>query len=412
MSFVLIIVAALLVLDLIWWSAARRLLRRARWKFGAMIAHSLFVALQLFGLVFVILSRREEFPLELPTIGTVLVYVWHLLVLPLLVPIMIVGGLIGLVISFFRGPKREPLAQQTHIRQLTPTQTPVMMDRRSFLGTIAALTPPIFSLSLTGIAMTQLDNFRVRRLTVPIANLPQALDGATIAHVSDLHVGRFTTGEVLQTMTAAVNELKADIVLMTGDLINSSLEELPEAVATVRQFQAASGVYLVEGNHDLFQGRHEFETRSKAAGLSLLVNETADVTVSGHPVTLLGLRWGAPGVWGDRPQSSEQGIRASLDELLGLRRNLNSFPILLAHHPHAFDAAIDADLPLTLAGHTHGGQLMLNEETGFGPMMFRYWSGLYSKGNHHLVVSNGVGNWFPLRTSAPAEIIHITLRRA
>ena len=86
--------------------------------------------------------------------------------------------------------------------------------------------------------------------------------------------------------------------------------------------------------------------------------------------------------------------------------------ILLAHHPHAFDAAVKHGLPLTLSGHTHGGQLMVTPGLGVGPMMFRYWSGLYQKGAHSLVVSNGVGNWFPLRTCAPAEIVHLTLRRA
>jgi hypothetical protein len=84
----------------------------------------------------------------------------------------------------------------------------------------------------------------------------------------------------------------------------------------------------------------------------------------------------------------------------------------LAHHPHAFDAAAAAKIPLTLSGHTHGGQLMLSEQFGFGPAMFRYWSGLYRSGASQLVVSNGVGNWFPLRVNAPAEIIHITLRQA
>ncbi|HSH38627.1 MAG TPA: metallophosphoesterase, partial [Chthoniobacterales bacterium] len=314
--------------------------------------------------------------------------------------------IIGFVIALVRALKREPRARQYHIRQLS--QGPVM-DRRSFIGTAAALAPPLLSLSLTGIAMRQLEGFRIRRLEIPIADLPPALQGATIAHVSDMHVGRFTTGEVLRTMVAVVNDLRADIVLLTGDLINSSLDELPEAVATVRQFSAPSGVFTIEGNHDLFDGRLQFEERVRASGLSLLVNEIADVTVRGHPVNLLGLRWGAPGVSGPRPRSTEEGIRASVEELVG-RRNPNAFPILLAHHPHAFDAAADARIPLTLAGHTHGGQLMLNEETGLGPMMFRYWSGLYTRGDSHLVVSNGVGNWFPLRTSAPAEVIHLTLR--
>jgi len=84
----------------------------------------------------------------------------------------------------------------------------------------------------------------------------------------------------------------------------------------------------------------------------------------------------------------------------------------MAHHPHAFDAAADAGLPLTLSGHTHGGQLMLNEQLGFGPALFHYWSGLYTRGRSKLIVSNGVGNWFPLRVNAPAEIVHITLRQA
>jgi predicted MPP superfamily phosphohydrolase len=69
-------------------------------------------------------------------------------------------------------------------------------------------------------------------------------------------------------------------------------------------------------------------------------------------------------------------------------------------------------LPLTLAGHTHGGQLMLTPELGAGSAMFRYWSGIYQKNSRTVVVSNGTGNWFPVRVNAPAEIIHLTLRRA
>jgi predicted MPP superfamily phosphohydrolase len=94
------------------------------------------------------------------------------------------------------------------------------------------------------------------------------------------------------------------------------------------------------------------------------------------------------------------------------KRQPDAFPILLAHHPHAFDLAAEAGVPLTLSGHTHGGQLMLSRKLGFGPLMYRYWSGLYARGNSQLLVSNGVGNWFPLRVHAPAEIVHVTLRRA
>ncbi len=105
---------------------------------------------------------------------------------------------------------------------------------------------------------------------------------------------------------------------------------------------------------------------------------------------------------------SPQATRDSMRELLALR-DPAAWPILLAHHPHAWDEA--GDLPLTLSGHTHGGQLMLNERLGFGSLFYRYWSGLYTRGNT-LVVSNGVGNWFPVRVQAPAEILHLTLQAA
>ena len=86
----------------------------------------------------------------------------------------------------------------------------------------------------------------------------------------------------------------------------------------------------------------------------------------------------------------------------------NAFQILLTHHPHNWD---HSTTPLTLSGHTHGGQLMLNERVGVGPMVFKYWSGLYQRGDQALVVCNGTGNWFPIRIMAPAEIIHLTLKR-
>ena len=103
-------------------------------------------------------------------------------------------------------------------------------------------------------------------------------------------------------------------------------------------------------------------------------------------------------------------MNQDVDQVAALR-DPAAFPILLAHHPHAFDRAAELGFPLTLAGHTHGGQLMVTPEFGAGPAMFRYWSGLYQKAGRALVVSNGTGNWFPLRVNAPAEIIHLTLRK-
>ncbi|HXC37243.1 MAG TPA: hypothetical protein VNV43_15310, partial [Candidatus Acidoferrales bacterium] len=128
--------------------------------------------------------------------------------------------------------------------------------------------------------------------------------------------------------------------------------------------------------------------------------------VRGYPVQFLGLRWidsvGSP---------DDRIISRHVRELVKQRRP-DAFPIFLAHHPHAFDPAVENGLPLTLTGHTHGGQFMLDRNTGLGPALFRYWSGFYKRGDSQLIVSNGVGNMFPLRINAPAELVHITLRCA
>jgi predicted MPP superfamily phosphohydrolase len=134
----------------------------------------------------------------------------------------------------------------------------------------------------------------------------------------------------------------------------------------------------------------------------MLVNESRLVPIRGQQVQLLGLSW-----------NRDDELIANSVRQLARQITPGAFPILLAHHPHAFDAAAAEGFPLTVSGHTHGGQLMLTETVGFGPLMYRYWSGLYRKSEHEgasLVVSNGVGNWFPVRIGAPAEIIDLTLR--
>jgi predicted MPP superfamily phosphohydrolase len=404
MSIITVIIPALIALDLLWWFAANRLMRKAGWKGRMRILHSLFFVFQLAALLAVIAYRQSELWDFLPRFVTTAVYLWHLLILPLLLPLMVVAALAALVCWALRKIRARD-AREIAAAQVDDAR----VSRRAFLAATAAFAPQLFTVGLTAIALRQLEQFRIRRLTIPIRDLPAVLDGLTIAHVSDMHAGRFTRSAVLREMTAAVNDLRAELILVTGDLINGALHELPEGIAAIRRLDAHVGVYMIEGNHDLFQGRKAFESRVKDSGIPLLVNETEQLSVRGHPVQLLGQRWGGP-AFRRREGNDDATIGASFAELLPLR-DPEAFPILLAHHPHAFDPAAAAQIPLTLAGHTHGGQLMLNAETGFGPLMFRYWSGHYTKGDSHLVVSNGVGNWFPLRTSAPAEVVHLTLRR-
>ncbi len=397
MSFIATVVLILVIGDLAWWWRAHRMLRRAQ-PFQAALA--LFSIAQLCGLALILASRSQGVVLDAllsPPLLAV-VYIWHLLVL---IPTLI----IWLGADAVRGVS-------ALVRRLTQRGTPPTsgMSRREFLGSVAALTPAALSIGGASVAIPQISQFRVRPIELPLAALPPALDGLTIAHVTDTHVGRFTQGKVLDAIVRATNELNADLVLMTGDLINYALSDLPVALDLVLQFRSRHGTYMCEGNHDLIENADTFVRETRAAGIPLLIGESQLLDIRGARLQLLGLPWGAPEAGPSRAeQHGDAAIAFSTRRLLAQRRD-DAFPILLAHHPHAFDFA--EKIPLTLSGHTHGGQLMFSEHTGFGPWLFRYWSGLSTKAGRALVVSNGVGNWFPLRTNAPAEIIHLTLRTA
>ena len=381
-------------LDLIWWIVFARLTNHG----AARLIVSIFMLAMMLGLIAIIAARmsRGDWDRLIPKFAGSAIFIWHFIGLGLLaiVGVVLIPILLGQKILSHRAPARiETRAESS------------AWSRRDFLRFTGAMLPPVFTLSLTGVAMAQLKNVRVRRFVLPIVDLPKELDGMTIAQVSDMHVGRFTKGEVLQKTLRLVNEMHADLVLLTGDLINDALADLDTGLELTRQMEARFGVAIIEGNHDLIENPREFETRVKASGLPFLLDESMAVDVRGAPVQLLGLRWTR--VHGE---GRDAAISTEVTKLLEQRTH-DAFPILLAHHPHAFDAAAEAGMPLTLSGHTHGGQLMLNEQLGFGPAMFRYWSGLYERGPSKLIVSNGVGNWFPLRVNAPAEIVHLTLQR-
>jgi uncharacterized protein len=396
MRFVLALIGTMFALDILWWAASARIAKPT----FARITVAIFALAQLAGLIWLLTQRfaHAESMALFSKFAMATVFIWHMILLPVLLLLTVALLPILATVALIRSARR------LRNFNLTPADARGALSRRQFLGVALAAAPPLFNLSLATVAMRQLDQFRVRRFVLPIAGLPSDLHGLTITQISDMHVGRFTSGRVLREVVRVVNELRADLALLTGDLINDALMDLDHGLDLVRSMQARHGVYLIEGNHDLIENGLEFERRVKDSGIPFLLDESIVITIRGAPLQLLGLSWTRA------RENRDVAIAAAVRELLN-QRQPESFPILLAHHPHAFDAAAAASVPLTLSGHTHGGQLMLNEQCGFGPALFRYWSGLYRKGASKLIVSNGVGNWFPLRVRAPAELLHLTLLR-
>jgi predicted MPP superfamily phosphohydrolase len=396
-SFILGLIGSMLALDVLWWAAAARAASRRTWR----ICIAIFFAAQIGGLLWIIGARmtHSQSDRALPKFATSAIFIWHFLGHATLLALVSASAAALPLFGVYRLIRKRRRPALPPPRPGTGEWT-----RRDFIGAAAALAPPLFTFGLAGLATAQLNQFRIRRFELPLASLPRQLDGVTIAHVSDTHVGRFTSGAVLRKIVDATNRLRADLVLFTGDLINDALADLSSALDHLAQMEGRSGLWMIEGNHDLIEDGAEFERRVRASGMNFLLQQSALVPIRGVPVQLFGLRW-TRSLRADRDEAIGRSVRSLLAD-----REPEAFPILLAHHPHAFDAAAAAGVSLTLAGHTHGGQLMWNEQLGFGPAIFRYWSGQYRRAENHLIVSNGVGNWFPVRANAPAEIMHITLR--
>lgn len=401
-----------------WWWGDRQLrpLRKAttlRVLLGVML-----------GGLFLMLAWWVLFPRTLRGLGSgfwkpvsAWIYMWHLLVLPLTLIAMLfgysvywLGNLFGRL--FGQRPKvakaatPPPAPPATKPGEVGGVTGPVIVypSRRQVLTAAAVFAPQALLGGTLLESAAQAGKFRVRRMTLTLPQLPASLNGLTIAHVSDTHVGRFVGPKELEAVVETTAQLRPDLIAFTGDLIDFNLADLPPALKAMRQLAQIAPMAMCVGNHDLFENPTAFRTKVTAAEVGLIVDDSMPLTLRGQPVDILGIGWGTP----EAPRA--HAIGAHMAHLLGKGRP-DAFRILLAHHPHAFDPAADMGIPLTLSGHTHGGQIMLTPNWGAG-RVFKYWSGLYEKDRAKLVVSNGVGNWFPLRIGAPAEIAHLTLRQA
>jgi len=246
---------------------------------------------------------------------------------------------------------------------------------------------------------------RLTRRTLTFPNLPPGLDGLTLLHLSDLHAGIHLGADRMQEIVRQVNALAPDLIVQTGDMIDISRAYIPPYVRAFRELRAPLGIVTVLGNHDRYAGEPEVIRGCRDAGQILLQNDCQLIERGGATLALLGID--DPHNWtADDPQPAD--VAAALR-----RAPRAAFQILLAHRPGAWDTAAPRGIPLTLAGHIHGGQLYL-PGIGWSPgrLITKYVMGHFQRGDSQLYVSRGIGVvGVPIRVFAPPEIELFTLRR-
>lgn len=341
-----------------------------------------------------------------------------------------VAGGVGLLISFVLIPagllahsiRRQPLSDRvawggllalgmfssllvlTFLRDLALGAAGLFGVYRMELVTWSAGAVPALAVLMTVIGF--LNARRVAAVVdvdVPIAGLPQALHGFTIAQISDIHVGPTIKHGYLDAIVDAVNALDADLIAVTGDLVDGSVRRLAEHTAPLARLKARHGAYFVTGNHDYYSNAHEWIPEVRRLGLRVLINE--HVVLRHAEASLL-----LAGVTDYTAHHFDESHRSDPHRALSGAPDDVAVKVLLAHQPRSAEAAADAGFDLQLSGHTHGGQFF--PWNFFVPMQQPYVAGLNRLRALWVYTSRGTGYWGPpKRFGAPSEITRVRLVR-
>jgi predicted MPP superfamily phosphohydrolase len=305
-------------------------------------------------------------------------------------------------------------------------------SRRSFFRTasVVAGAAPFLGV-MYGYAAERL-RYEVRRVEIPLPNLPSELDGLEIVQISDIHLSGYMTRESVRRAVDMANDVGADLAVVTGDLITGMHDSMADCVDEVRHLRAPLGVYGCNGNHEIYARAEDLAERLyQQAGMKLLRSENALVTYRGAQFNLIGVDYQRERT----PSGRKMQMLSGIEPLV--RRDMPN--ILLSHNPNTFNRAAELGIELSLAGHTHGGQVQVEIlDVSISPARFitDYVAGLYHrpllmpnvpkrlgetiklmpnapKGLSALYVNRGLGTvGAPVRLGAPPEITHMVLRRA
>jgi predicted MPP superfamily phosphohydrolase len=251
----------------------------------------------------------------------------------------------------------------------------------------------------------------VVNIDVPIVNLPEALQGFTVAQISDIHVGPTIKTKYLQRIVTKVNGLNANLVAITGDLVDGSVKDLGHHIAPLSELISTHGTFFVTGNHEYYSGAQSWIDALRALGVQVLMNEHVLVHHSiddQDPETALMV---VAGVTDFSAHHFDEAHRSDPHKAMANAPDHAVFKLLLAHQPRSAQAAADAGFDLQLSGHTHGGQFW--PWNHFVPLQQPFTAGLHKLQELWVYTSRGTGYWGPpKRFGAPSEITHLRLVRA
>ncbi len=242
---------------------------------------------------------------------------------------------------------------------------------------------------------------RVVHVEIPIARLPEALHGFSIAQISDVHVGPTIRRGFVERLVERVNRLEADLIAVTGDLVDGSVQQLAHHTAPLSKLSARHGVFFVTGNHEYYSGERDWTHELRRLGLTVLKNEHVVLRHGGASLVLAGVN----DIGAHHFDPSQRSDPAAA--LHGAPADAGA-KILLAHQPSSAPAAASAGFDVQISGHTHGGQFW--PWNHFVRFFQPFTAGLHRLRNLWIYVSRGTGYWGPPnRFGVPSEITRIRL---
>jgi predicted MPP superfamily phosphohydrolase len=275
-------------------------------------------------------------------------------------------------------------------------------DSLQLFQTYSAVAVPVLAALFTLLGFINARQLaKVRSVDVPIADLPAALHGFTIAQISDLHIGPTIKRDYVDAIVDAVNDLDADMIAVTGDLVDGSVRQLSHHTQPMSRLSARHGAYFVTGNHEYYSGASAWIVELRRLGMRVLLNEHVVLEHDGADVVVAGVTDYSAHHYDAEHRSDPEAAIAGAPADAAVR-------VLLAHQPRSALAAAPAGFDLQLSGHTHGGQFL--PWNFFVRLQQPFTAGLHRLGALWVYTSRGTGYWGPpKRLGAPSEITHLRL---